>query len=100
MVEVKRCSVCGKTKNCTDFQRSARQPDGRERFCAACHGQRRGLIRGFSGADARALAEEREAVEKQREEDERLDQETAALLRAQREEIAGLRPARGRKDTD
>ena len=90
MAESKRCEACGKTKKRIDFHRSEQRPDGRDRFCASCRGQRRGTTRGLWGAtDTRALAEEREAAEKQRAEDEQRDQETAAILRAQREEIAG-----------
>lgn len=88
--EVKRCSVCGETKHFSEFHRSERQRDGRERCCAACRSQRRGISRGLWGtSDARAFAEEQEAAEKQRVEDEQRDQETAAILRAQREKIAG-----------
>jgi hypothetical protein len=43
----------------------------------------------WGATDARAFAEEQEAAERQREEDEQRDQETAAILRAQREKIAG-----------
>jgi hypothetical protein len=82
--------MCGKVKNRTEFHRSERQPDGRERLCASCRRQRRGSSGGLWGAnDARALAEEQEAAAKERAEDEQRDQETVAILRAQREEIAG-----------
>jgi hypothetical protein len=94
MDKVKRCSACGEIKALVDFHRSERCHDGRDRYCAACRRQRQRYYRrptgGFwTAGEAPAVAADREALARQRKEDERRDQEIAALLRSQREEIAG-----------
>ena len=96
MAKAKRCSACGKIKALIDFHRSERCHDGRDRYCAPCRRERRrkrhsrGPVGGFwTMRDADAAAQDREKFAKQRVEDTRRDEETAALLRAQREEIVG-----------
>jgi len=94
MPEAKRCPACGETKPLADFHRSERCHDGRDTWCASCRHERRRRSHGPAGgcwtrSDADAAAQDRVRFAKQREEDSRRDEETVALLRAQREEIAG-----------
>lgn len=94
----KVCDKCKTPKPLTDFHKSASGHGGRDRYCAKCRNEMVSRNRVGQGMSVRGspwkdkpdqLARDREATERTRLEEEARDQDIAAMLHAQRLEIAG-----------